>query len=238
MTKRNRNRIVINLAGPPGSSGKTARRGLARLLLIIAVVMLLLVGGVAGGGYLWWRNYQSSPAYSLAVLADASQRNDNATVDSLLDMDKVTEDFVSQVRQHTVGSYSSALPADWADKLDSLVTAVTPKLKETVHEELMKELKRLTEPAAGKPFIAVALATKYFANIKEENNVATAVVNIKDEHLQLTMQPAATPGRWRITAVKDDKLAKMIADSVKGNLPATGAKIQDEINKQFDKLKK
>jgi len=231
-----RNRIVINLDKPPGSPGK--RRGLAGMLLIIAVVLLLLAGGVAGGGYLWWQHFQNSPAYSLAVLADASQRNDNATVDSLLDMDKVTEDFVSQVRQHTAGSYSSALPSDWSAKLDSLVTAVTPKLKETVHEELMKELQRLTAPAAGKPFILVALAITRFADIKEENNVATATVNIKDEHLRLTMQPATTPGRWRITAVQDDKLAKMIADSVKGNLPSSGAKVQDEINKQLDKLKK
>ena len=236
MSKRKRNRIVINLDKPPGGSGK--RPGLARLLLIIAVVLLLLAGGVAAGGYLWWRNYQNRPAYSLAVLADASQRKDNATVDSMLDMDKVTEDFVSQVRKHTVGSFSSALPPDWAAKLDSLVTSVTPKLKEQVHEELMKELQRLTAPAAGKPFIAVALAIKSFANIKEENNVATAVVNIKDEHLQLTMQPATTPGRWQITAVQDDKLAKMIGDRVRGNLPATTAPLQDELNKQLDKLKK
>lgn len=236
MSKRKRNRIVINLDKPPGSPGK--RHGLARVLLIVAVVLLLLAGGVAAGGYLWWRNYQSSPAYSLALLADASQRNDNATVDSLLDMDKVTEDFVSQVRQHTAGNYSSVLPKEWSDKLDSLVTTLTPKLKETVHEELMKELKRLTAQAEGKPFIVVALTIKYFASIKEENNVATAEVNIKDERLQLTMQPAATPGRWRITAVKDDKLAKMIAERAKGDLPATGAKVQEEINKQLDKLKK
>jgi hypothetical protein len=233
-----RNRIVINLGESPGFSGKKTRGRLATWLIIIALVLLLFVGGVAGGGYLWWQHYQNSPAYSLAILADASQRNDKATVDSLLDMDKVTEDFVKQVRQHTAGSFSSALPSDWSAKLDSLVTAVTPKLKETVHEELMKELQRLTAAAAGKPFILVALAIKYFANIKEENNVATATVNIKDEHLQLTMQPAATPGRWRITAVQDDKLAKMIADSVKGNLPSSGAKVQDEINKQLDKLKK
>jgi len=50
------------------------------------------------------------------------------------------------------------------------------------------------------------------------------------------MQPEA--GHWRITAVGDDKLAKMIADSVKRNLPATTAPLQDEIRKQMDKLKK
>jgi hypothetical protein len=238
MSKMKRNRIVINVGESPGLQGKRAGGGLAKWLIIIALVLLLLAGGVAAGGYLWWQNYQSSPAYSLAVLADASQRNDNATVDSLLDMDKVTEDFVAQVRKHTAGSYSSALPSDWSEKLDSLITAVTPKLKEQVHEELMKELQRLTEPAAGKPFILVALAMTRFADIKEENNVAYATMNVKDEHLRLTMQPAPTPGRWRVTAVQDDKLAKMISDNVKGNLPATGAKVQDEINKQLDKLKK
>lgn len=235
--KIRRNRIVINVNQPPGgqgSSGRKAGRGIGLPLIIVGVVLLLLIGGVAGGGYFWWRNFQGSPAYSLALLADASQRNDNATVDSLLDMDKVTDDFVAQVRKHTAGSYSS-LPSDWSAKLDSVVTALTPRLKETVHDELMKELQRLTARAAGKPFIVVALAIKYFATIKEENNVATAVVNIKDERLQLTMQPDA--GHWRITGVQDDKLAKMISDRVKGNLPATTAPLQDEIHKQLDKLK-
>src|ERR1700681_3461722 len=79
-----RNRIVINLdqaQGGEGSSGKRARLGLGLPLLIVAVVLLLLIGGVVGGGYLWWRHYQGSPAYSLALLAGASQRNDTATGD-------------------------------------------------------------------------------------------------------------------------------------------------------------
>jgi hypothetical protein len=231
-----RNRIVINFDKLRSGYGKKARGGLARPLIIIAVVLLLLVGGVAGGGYLWWRRYQGTPAYSLAVLADAAQRNDQATVDSILDMDKVTEDFVSQVRQLTTGSASSLLPSDWSAKVNSLVPSVTPKLKETVHDELVKELKRLTEPAAGKPFILIALAITGFADIKEENNVAHAVVNIKDEQLRLTMQPEA--GHWRITAVQDDKLVKLIGDSVIRNLPTTTAPLQDEIHKQLDKLKK
>jgi hypothetical protein len=231
-----RNRIVINLDALRGPAGKKGSRGLARPLLVIAAVFFVLVGGAAVGGYLWWRHYQSTPAYSLAVLADASQHNDNATVDSILDMDKVTDDFVSQVREHTAGKYASAIPSDWSAKLDSLAPSVTPRLKQTVHDELVKELQRLTAPAAGKPFILVALAIKYFANIKEENNVAHAVVNIKDEQLRITMQPEA--GRWRLTAVQDDKLARMIADGVTRNLPATTAPLQDEIRKQLDKVKK
>jgi hypothetical protein len=238
-----RNRIVINLDESRSSggmrrgfAGKKMRGGLGRLLIIIAVVLLLLCGGVAGGGYLWWRHYQNSPAYSLAILADAAQRNDTATIDGIFDTDKVTDDLVSQVKQRTTGSASSTISSLWPTQADSALSSLSPKLKQTVHDEFVKELKRLTEPAAGKPFIVVALAITRFADIKEENNVAHATVNIKDEHLQLTMQPATPPGRWRITAVQDDKLATIIADSVKRNLSPSA--LHDEIQKQLDKLKK
>src|SRR6476620_12218637 len=103
-----RNRIVINLdeaqAAPDSGRRRRARGGAGRLLLIVSVVLLLLVGGVAAGGYFWWRNYQNSPAYSLALLADAAQRNDNATVESIIDSDKVCDDFVTQVQQRSGGS--------------------------------------------------------------------------------------------------------------------------------------
>ncbi len=238
-----RNRIVINLDESRsgggmrrGFAGKKTRGGLGRLLIIIAVVLLLLCGGVAGGGYLWWRHYQNSPAYSLAILADAAQRNDTATIDSILDTDKVTDDLVSQVRQRATGSASSAIGSVWPTQADSAAASLSPKLKQTVHDELVKEVQRLSEQAAGKPFIVVALAITRFADIKEGNKVAHATVNIKDEQLQLTMQPATTTGRWRITAVQDDKLATVIADSVKRNL-SPGA-LHDEIQKQLDKLKK
>ena len=145
-----RNRIVVDLSRAGMGAMRRARRpGLARLLLVIAVILVVLLGGALAGGYLWWRRYQNSPAYSLALLADASQRNDAATVDSILDADKVTDDFVSQVRQRTSGSYSSAITSILPSQLNSAAASLTPKLKETVHDEVVKELKRLTELAAG-----------------------------------------------------------------------------------------
>ena len=122
-----RNRIVIDLGQgqqrgevPRGFAGESrSRGGLRWVLLIIAVVLILFVGGIAGGAYLWWHHYQSSPAYSLALLVDASQRNDTATVDSLLDTDKVTADFISQVRQRLSGSL---LNSRWSDQIDSTIS--------------------------------------------------------------------------------------------------------------------
>jgi len=237
--KLKRNRIVIDLdkarADQLGRSRAGRSRRVGRIFGIIAVVLVVIIIGVAGGGYAWWRHYQDGPAYSLALLADAAQRNDTATVDSLLDTDKVTEDFVSQVRQRATGSFLSSISSTWSAQTDSAIQTLTPRLKQTVHDSFVSELKRLTEPAAGKPFILVALAINNFADIKQENNVAHAAVNIKEEHLQLTMQQDG--GRWRITAVQDDKLAQQIAEGVKQNLPSPGSRIQDEINKQWDKVK-
>ncbi len=236
-----RNRIVINLDESQAPGRRRKRRGVVRLLIIIAVVLLLLGGGLVAGGYLWWRRYQNSPAYTLAVLADAAQRNDSATVDGILDTDKVCDDFISQVRQHAGGSVTSAISSVWPTQANSALTTLSPKLKQTVHDEMVKELQRVTEPAKGKPFVLLALVITRFADIKEQNNVAQAKVDIKDDHLQLTMLPATEPGgpRWRITAVQDDKMAKKIADDMTQNLPAkAGSEIQDQIRKQVDKLKK
>jgi hypothetical protein len=234
---KKRNRIVINLDQLPR---KGARRGCAKPLIITAVVLLLLAGGFAGGIYLWWRHYQNSPAYTLAILADAAQRNDTATVDSIFDIDKVCDDLMAQVRQNTGGSAAAALNSVLPAQTNAALQTLTPKLKETMHDEVVKELQRLTEAAKGKPFILVALAITRFVDIKEENNVAQVKVNIKDEHLQLTMQAStqASGPHWRVTAVQDDKLANLVTESVKQKLPTSGTQVQDAVGKEWDKLKK
>jgi uncharacterized membrane protein len=233
--KKKRNRIVINLDAPPGSAraGRTGRGGIGRVLITIALVLLLLAGGLVAGGYFWWRSFKTSPAYTLAVLTDATQRKDMVTVDSILDTDKITDDFVAQVKQRTAGANLSSL---WSSQLDSALPSMTPKLRETVHDEMVKELQHLTEPAAGKPLILVALVIGRFADIKQENNTATAQVHVQDEQLRLTMQSDA--GKWRIIAVQDDKLAQQIAEGVMKNLPSKGgAHLQDEIRKQLEQMK-
>lgn len=113
---------------------------------------------------------------------------------------------------------------------------MSAKLKETVHEQLINELRELTEVAKGKPLFVVALGVPYFADIKQENNTASATVNIKNEVIKLNMQ--AEDNRWRIVAVQDEKLARMVADAVVKSVPGNASQMQDEIRKQLDKLGK
>ncbi len=211
-----RNRIVINLdPNQPRTGGKSkSRGGLGRLLLVFALLLILVAGGVAAGGFFWWRHYQNSPAYSLALLADAAQRNDTATVDKILDTDKISADIISQLRQRAPGSsiVSSLLPG----QVDPLAPTISTKIKESVHAEAIRESQRITEVAAGKPFVVVALAIPWYADIKQETNTAHATVNIKDEQIELTMQ--ADGERWRIIAVKDENLTKTLANTAMRNL--------------------
>ncbi|PYS24374.1 MAG: hypothetical protein DMF72_06040 [Acidobacteria bacterium] len=230
-----RNRIVINLDKnqPAAARGSRSRGGFGRVLLFVAIILLVVVGGVAAGGYFWWRHYRSGPAYSIALLADAAQRNDSATVDGILDTDKITADFVSQIRHRLPASSSAAslLPS----QVDPVRDSLSAKLKDTVHEQLIKELQDLSSIAQGKPFIVVALGIPYFADIKQENNTAQVTVHVKDEQIKLTMQ--AESERWRITAVQDEKLAKMVADAVVRSMPSNGSQVQDSIRKQIEGLK-
>ena len=225
-----RNRIVIPLdqarAKEPGRvrARRSGRAG--RVLGFIAIVLVVVIIGALAGGYFWWRHYQSQPAYSLALLVDAAQRNDGPEIDRLLDMDKITTDFVAQVKARVPGS--SLLSAQVEQNL-------TSKLKPTLRDELIKEVQRLTERAKGKPFPLLALAVPYFVEIKQNGNAATAEMKLQDEQIKLTMQ-ADSSGRWQTVAIQDDKLADLIADNVKKNLPKSPAQWQDALEKQLKGL--
>ena len=198
------------------------------MLIVIAVLIVIVIGGIAGGGFFWWRHYQSGPAYSLALLVDATQRHDQQAVDNILDTDKIATDFVSQIRARVPAS------AIWASQIDLTKMASSAKVKETLHDQLVKELQRLTDVAADKPFVLIALAVPRFADIKQENNTAHATVNLKDEQIQLTMVQA--DDRWRVTAVQDEKLARMLAQAMVNNLPSNGGHLQDELQRQLNNL--
>src|SRR5215468_5511195 len=100
-----RNRIVIDLNHPQTRRGMSiSARGVRRVLIVLAMTLIVIVAAVSAGGFIWWRSFQSNPAYSLAVLTDAAQRQDIPTVDTVLDSEKVTNDFISQTRQRTASA--------------------------------------------------------------------------------------------------------------------------------------
>ena len=76
-------RIVINFerARQMVHAPKRGSRG-AKILGVIALLLGLVVIVALVGGYFWWQSYKSKPAYSLALLVDAVERNDTKTIDA------------------------------------------------------------------------------------------------------------------------------------------------------------
>lgn len=231
--KSNRKRIVIDLNQPGGAAGpRYGRRRpsrVGRVLAIIGIVLLVIVVAIAAGIYSWWQHYKAQPAYTLALLVDAAQRNDNPEIDRILDMDKISESFVSDVRSRLTGS--SLLNRVLPSQADQIAANLTPQLKQALREVLPAEIQRITEPAKGKPFILLALSVPYFAEINQNGATATADLKFKDEQVQLSMQQSADS--WRIQAIKDDRLTSIIADAAKKGLSQRGTQFQEELRRQL-----
>src|SRR5882762_4518616 len=107
-----RNRIVIELenAKQPARtvqsaySAPSSKRGrLGKVLLIIGGLLVLILICAVAGGYFWWSSYKQKPAYSIALVVDAVQRNDMKTFDTLVDTDKVVDNFMPQFTDTTTG---------------------------------------------------------------------------------------------------------------------------------------
>ena len=71
-----------------------------RWIFLILVGLLIVI---STGLFVWWQHYQTTPAYTLALLVDAAQQNDGKAFDQIVDMDKVVDNFVSQMGQTTGG---------------------------------------------------------------------------------------------------------------------------------------
>lgn len=232
-----RNRIVINMervrtAAHIPHMPKRGSRG-ARILALVGILLVVIVLGIALGAFLWWQNFKTKPAYSLALLVDAVQRNDDAAFNDLVDTDKVVENFVPQVTEKAIGRYAAALTAPLRKQVEALVPKLLPSVKEQVRAEVVKKIKELGARAEGKPFILIALGVSYMVNVKEEGDTAHVQAKLNDREVELTMN--RNGDLWKIVAVKDDVMASQFVDNLAKNLPAIGSDLEKQIRKNLPK---
>lgn len=236
-----RNRIIINLERAREAAHiphlpKRGSRG-ARVLALVGILLALLVLGVALGAFFWWQNYKTKPAYSLALLVDAAQTNDQAAFDQLVDTDAVVNSFVPQVVDKAIGRAASsvvtAVAGSVREKIEALVPKLMPAVKQQVRAEVVKGVKELSERAEGKPFFLIALAMPFIVDINEEGDSAQVNANLKDRAVQLTMK--RNGDHWKIVAVKDEVMAGRIVDSIWQKIVKEIPAALPEIKKQMEK---
>ena len=224
-----RKRIVINL--DPASSGSPARattpgapstrsRRWPRVLALIGALLIIFIVVAAGAGYLWWRHYQTTPAYSLALVIDAAQRDDMAAFDKQIDDEEIAKNMVANVKEKAADRYGLALSGTLQGQIDRLLPSLLPRLKQTLRDEVSKEIKEFAANSKPKPFIIVALAVPSLVAITNEGDSAKASTGIQDRTIELTMQ--RYDDRWKITNLKDDVLIQRVVDNLMKEMPPIG----------------
>ena len=223
-----RQRIVINVDGPPSqttvkrprASSSKPRRWL-RALGILAVLVVVVVVGAAVGGFLYWRHYQTTPAYTLALLVDAAQRNDAAEFQKRINDDEIAKNMVATVSQKAAGRYGLAINNSVQSQIDKVIPSLLPRWKQTMHDEVVKQIKELAAKSERQPFILLVVGVPRLVTVTTEGDTSKVKAPLSDRTIELTMQRDAD--RWKVTDFKDDVVVQRVVDNVMKELPAIGS---------------
>jgi len=237
-------RIVINIDNPGGAiprGGQAYQTGKSRrwpkIIAILLMLVFVVVLAAVVGAFLWWRNFQTTPAYSIALLIDAAQRNDMTLFEKQVDDEKIAQNLVDDVRQKAADRYGITLSGTLQKQIDTLIPSLVPRLKNTIHEEVAKEIKELASKSEPKPFILIAVAVPTLVTITTEGNKSKAIAPLQNRKIELGLE--RNGNIWKVTEVKDDVLLQRVVDSVMKDLPAIGtAEVGNTLLKALTKPKK
>ncbi|MDQ3666477.1 MAG: hypothetical protein M3410_07830 [Acidobacteriota bacterium] len=217
---QSRKRLVISFEQPRGPQGTTRRRGRRWPMIVAALGIVIGLGAVlaAAGGYLWWRHYRTTPAYSLALLVDAVQRNDMTVVNEIVDIDRTVDNLAADAAEKSVARYGVTLSNQQRRQVEALVPGLLPGVKQSVRDSLVKRLQEISEESEPKPFVILAIGMPYLVKITTDGDTARALAPVQDREVELTLQRNGE--RWKVAAMKDDTLVPRIVDNIMKDFPA------------------
>lgn len=213
-------RIVVNIDPAKAPARRKPRRWL-RILAIFTLVVALIVVGVAVGGFLWWRNYQSTPVYSLALLMDAAERGEMDEMAKYLDREEIVRNMMAKVSQKAVNRYGGLVSTSAQQKIEQSLTSL-PNLNQTIGIEVVSEIQSQAVELS-QPFSLRLMNMRSHMTINTEGDMATASgkLSLNSRPIAITMRRDAN--RWKVTSFDDDVVVQRIVDKVMKDLPPIGA---------------
>ncbi len=188
------------------------------MLGILALLFLLFVVAAAVGGYFLVRRYQSSPTYALALIFDAAQRNDVAEFQKRIDDEEIAKNMTAAVSQKAASRYGGSLNSSVQQKIDSTMSSLLPRVKQTVHDEFLNAMKAAAPEQRS--FISIVGAVQSMMTVTTNGDSAKATGKMAGHDIELGMRRDADG--WKVIDVKDDLIVQRVVDNVMKELPAIG----------------
>lgn len=200
----------------PGANLPTAKKR-SRFVKVLGVlgislIAVLLVGAV--GGYFYWRHLKKTPQYSLALLIDAARRDDQKTVDELVDTDALVDDFMPQITDKAVELYGRNLPPATISKARQIAEPLAPAIKIRARAEIPALIRDKAQKFDRVPFWAIALAASRYVGIEQQGNDKAVVASKIQEQNDLNLTMKRSGERWQVVGVKDEELAEKLAQKI------------------------
>ena len=194
----------------------------AKILKIFGagLVVILLIGAV--GGYLYWQSLKAAPQYSLALLVDAARRDDQKAIDELVDTNAVVDDFMPQITDKAVELYGRGLPPQTVAKVAQVAAPLLPAVKQRARSEIPGLIREKTQKFESVPFWAIALGAGGMLDIQQSGDKAVVKSSIQERPLEVAMKRSGE--KWQIVGIKDEVLARRIAEKIGQEIIAAARK--------------
>ncbi|NOT47546.1 MAG: hypothetical protein HOP17_07320 [Acidobacteria bacterium] len=181
--------------------------------------VVCVVGAIAS--YFYWQHLKTTPQYSLALIVDAAKRDDQATVNELVDIDSVVDDFLPQITGKAVELYGRGLPPETILRVARIALPVMDAVKQRARDELPGAIRQKTASFGDVPFAAMVIGADRYLDVSIEGDMAAIRSKLPEHNFEVRMKK--TGERWKISGVRDEELATRIAQRIGQEIIAIAA---------------
>ncbi len=205
---------VIEIERFPATDADVAlKRPVWKTVAITAAITFVAVAAIAAiASYFYWQHLKTTPQYSLALIVDAAKRDEQATVNELVDIDLVVDDFLPQIIDRAVDLYGRGLPQETIERVARIAAPVMPSVKSRARDELPGAIRQKTASFGNVPFAAMVIGADKYLDVSVAGDTATVRSRLPEHNFEVRMKKSGE--RWKIAGLRDEELATRIAQRI------------------------